>query len=174
MNNLETKKQRLAHLINSKIIDLPKGKFAEKIGISNTQLSFYLNDNVVDRPIKDTDLQKIYQCFPEINPQWLEKGEGEMLRHPNTSKATETRRESPVIPFSYANSGNDYSAHNPQPIQNTGKQQNYDTKTTAQPFIYETNVEQPTEKEKVVERKIKQILVLYDNGNYEEFSSVNL
>ena len=74
---------------------------AERIGIPKQRLSNYINGKSLGS--KTIDL--ILQAFPEINPTWLMKGEGDMLidNHPSgpsintvNQKGNNTQNNGPV------------------------------------------------------------------------------
>ena len=76
-------------------------KMAERIGIPKQRLSNYINGKSLGS--KTIDL--ILQAFPEINPTWLMKGEGDMLidNHPSgpsintvNQKGNNTQNNGPV------------------------------------------------------------------------------
>lgn len=76
-------------------------KMAERIGIPKQRLSNYINGKSLGS--KTIDL--ILQAFPEVNPTWLMKGEGDMLidNHPSgpsintvNQKGNNTQNNGPV------------------------------------------------------------------------------
>lgn len=53
----------------------PKGEFAKTIGTTINNLSVYYHRDRISQPL----IERIKTCFPEVNPEWLETGEGAML-----------------------------------------------------------------------------------------------
>jgi transcriptional regulator with XRE-family HTH domain len=54
---------------------------SEASGMSNATISRILNGKV--EPHKST-IQKIMKCYPELNPNWVLTGNGEMIQDPTT------------------------------------------------------------------------------------------
>ena len=172
MENLDTKGKRLSYLINSRIIDLSKSQLAGLIGISPTLLSFYIND---ERNIKDEHLQKIYKHFPKVSAEWLEQGAGQITRQiPNS-------QHSNLFEFEDETTSNTdiYNVKNDvKPVQEILQNRKIEAETPKilpeQPIITEYVIDKMIEKvvegitEKQTDKKIKQILIFYDNGTFEE------
>ena len=74
MTNFSTQKERILQFIDYKGIS--KNKFYIETGISN---------GVLDKKsgLSMETVEKFYSKFPEINPEWLLTGEGEMLKGSN-------------------------------------------------------------------------------------------
>jgi len=172
MENLDTIGKRLSYLLTSKIIDLSKSQLAELIGISPTLLSFYINDG---RKIKDEYLKEIYKRFPKVSPEWLEHGGIQPLRQiPNSQNRNLFGLENVIN-----SNSNDYAQKSPQINgQNFSENSNFEQKLEKnlleQSFISENIIDKIIEKvvagviEKQTDKKIKQILIFYDNGTFEE------
>jgi len=169
MENLDTKGKRLSYLINSKIIDLSKSQLADLIGISPTLLSFYISGN---RNIKDEHLKEIYKHFPKVNSEWLEQGIGQALRQISNSQS------GTLFGFDDENHSNTdiYTQRNDvKPVQEFPQDRNFEPKT---PVFTETTEKTLPEQTKIVEKiiektidkKIERIVVLYNNGTFEELS----
>ena len=172
MENLDTKGKRLSYLINSKIINLSKSQLADLIGISPTLLSFYINDG---RNIKDEHLKEIYKHFPKVNAEWLELGIEPVLHQISKSQSGN------LFDFDDVNN---YQTDNytpempPKTAQNFSENRNFEQKSEKnipeQTIITENVIEKIIEKvvegitEKQTDKKIKQILIFYDNGTFEE------
>ena len=85
MKNFSTQKDRILQFIEYKGIS--KNKFYNETGISN---------GILDKKsgLSMDTIEKFYSTYPEINPEWLLTGEGEMLKTKNTK--TETNKEESV------------------------------------------------------------------------------
>lgn len=77
MTNFSTQKQRILQFIDYKGIS--KNKFYIETGISN---------GVLDKKsgLSMETIEKFYSTYPEINPEWLLTGEGEMLKETAPTK----------------------------------------------------------------------------------------
>ena len=172
MENLDTKGKRLSYLISNKIIDLSKSQLASLIGISPTLMSFYIND---ERNIKNEHLKEIYNHFPKVNADWLEQGIGQAVRQISNSQS------GTLFGFDDENhlKTNIYIPKNDvksvqRILQDRKNEQEMQKKSTSQPMITENVIEKMIEKvvdgitEKQMGKKVKQILIFYDNGTFEE------
>lgn len=76
MKNFSTQKERIIQFIDYKGIS--KNKFYIETGISN---------GVLDKKsgLSMDTIEKFYSTYPEINPEWLLTGKGEMLKEDNRS-----------------------------------------------------------------------------------------
>ena len=85
MKNFSTQKDRILQVIEYKGIS--KNKFYNETGISN---------GILDKKsgLSMDTIEKFYSTYPEINPEWLLTGKGEMLKSGNTN--TETGKEESV------------------------------------------------------------------------------
>jgi hypothetical protein bfra3_16308 len=85
MKNFSTQKDRILQFIEYK--DISKNKFYNETGISN---------GILDKKsgLSMDTIEKFYSTYPEINPEWLLTGKGEMLKSGNTN--TETSKEESV------------------------------------------------------------------------------
>ena len=85
MKNFSTQKDRILQFIEYKGIS--KNKFYNETGISN---------GILDKKsgLSMDTIEKFYSTYPEINPEWLLTGKGEMLKSGNTN--TETSKEESV------------------------------------------------------------------------------
>lgn len=82
-----TVKQRLIEFIKYK--KLSQNRFEKLIGLSNG----YVNN--ISRSVGASKLQSIIGIFPELNPEWLLTGEGEMLKELETPKYREAKEVDP-------------------------------------------------------------------------------
>lgn len=72
--------ERLTEIIDwlkKERIVLSQAEFSEMVGIHPTQISEMLAGK---RVISERTIYKILRKFPEVNPDWFQDGEGEMLR----------------------------------------------------------------------------------------------
>ena len=85
MKNFSTQKDRILQFIDYKGIS--KNKFYNETGISN---------GILDKKsgLSMDTIEKFYSTYPEINPEWLLTGKGEMLKSGNTN--TEASKEESV------------------------------------------------------------------------------
>jgi len=67
-------KDRVIQLVESK--GVVKETFFEKIGMSSANF----RGNAKKTPLNSTAIENILSTFPDVNPDWLLTGEGEMLR----------------------------------------------------------------------------------------------
>lgn len=80
-----TKQERLRKVFDYLVFSghfSTQGDFANIIGTNKTNLSSAMNGN--EKYLSDSLFGKIAATFPEINTQWLLRGEGEMLKVPAT------------------------------------------------------------------------------------------
>jgi transcriptional regulator with XRE-family HTH domain len=75
MTNVTIVKERLAELM--KAYGLTAGRFAEALGVQASSISHLLSGR--NNPNFDF-LVKLFERFPDINPDWFLRGEGKMLR----------------------------------------------------------------------------------------------
>ena len=85
---MQTTKDRLLEFL--KQIEISQAKFAERVGVSRN----YVN-SMVDNITQNT-VEKIQAAYPDLNIDWLTKGQGEMLRTPT---AADKQKALPLIPF---------------------------------------------------------------------------
>lgn len=96
-----TKHERLAEFMSH--LGLSQDDMAQKWGISQTSVSNYLTD----RWPKPDNLRMLKRAFPQLNIEWLEHGNGEMLEVGNVvneaipiyGKNKEVLRETQTIPL---------------------------------------------------------------------------
>jgi transcriptional regulator with XRE-family HTH domain len=89
---MQTTKDRLLEFL--KQIEISQAKFAERVGVSRN----YVN-SMVDNITQNT-VEKIQAAYPDLNIDWLTKGQGEMLRTPTADTAANTPQKAlPLIPF---------------------------------------------------------------------------
>ena len=162
--------KRLAYFINK--IGMSKGQFADRIGFVQSNLSHYLQGN---RSFSSKLLENIYNQFPNLNPEWLEQGTGQMLRQISNFQSGN------LFGFEDENHSNTdiYSTQNdikspPEILQNKKNEQEIPKKSSEQTIVSEDFIEKMIKKviegisEKQIEKKIKQILIFYDNGTFDE------
>lgn len=88
---MQTTKDRLLEFL--KQIEISQAKFAERVGVSRN----YVN-SMVDNITQNT-VEKIQAAYPDLNIDWLTKGQGEMLRTPTADTAADKQKTLPLIPF---------------------------------------------------------------------------
>ena len=103
-----------------KYLQLSPSQFAEEIGVQRSSISHLISGR--NKPSLEF-IQKVLLRFPEINPQWLLNGEGEMLKSgqelPQVSLFQEVpRHESPEIKK---------EAEKPEPVRAVLKKKPVDT-----------------------------------------------
>lgn len=166
---------------------IASSKFADSCRIPRPTLSQILNGR--NKKVSDEIIGKIHETYPEISVLWLMFGEGEMLNNSNIkiSEAEISEKESnvsskianskPLIqefdfsqPISEKESENKNMQHNSQVVH-------FEQKNTAQHEIplqktSSSTISPPTISFKANEetKKIKKIIILYGDGNYDEFS----
>jgi len=87
MKNFSTQKERILQFIDYKGIS--KNKFYIKTGISN---------GILDKNsgLSMETVEKFYKNFPEINPEWLLTGRGEMLREVESKEKVKEEKSGTV------------------------------------------------------------------------------
>lgn len=87
-------KDRIIQVLENKGIG--KENFYTKIGM--TSASF--RGKAKDSPLNSNAIENILSIIPEINPEWLLTGKGQMLKSENVPVAVKTESEGiPLIPF---------------------------------------------------------------------------
>ena len=121
--------------------NLTPTQFADKTNIQRPKISHIVNGR--NAPSLDV-VQKTLRAFPEINPEWLILGVGNIYRQPNADSRQPTLfDEKPEI--------------TPQVIQQP-------------PTIEQKNiVQQPIVVEKRIEKTVTKIVVFYSDNTFEEF-----
>lgn len=89
MNNGSTIGQRFAQLITA--LKLSNNAFAKSLGKSSTTINYIVDEK--NKPGFDV-LEATLNAYPEVNPDWLIKGNGEMVVE---SKATSNTEESYLL-----------------------------------------------------------------------------
>lgn len=143
-------KDRIAQLIESE--GLTPSKFADLIDVQRSSISHVLAGR--NKPSLDF-LQKIISTFPAVNTDWLLAGIGQMYKGAINSDSSAV---SP-IPRSAEFENNLFSVDNtPKPIYKREEQAN---KTIENKIPLLNNGS---------EKKIKKIVVIYDDFSMEEFT----
>jgi len=162
---------RLGDFINK--IGMSKGQFSKKLGYDEqSNLTHLLNGN---RSFSRSKLLNIYEKFPNLNPEWLEKGIGDMYRQISNSQ------NGTLLPFEDENRSKSViyiSKNDEKPVQEILQDRKKEQETPknsheqtiiSDDFIVKLKkeiVEGITEKQNG--KKIKEILIFYDNGTYEK------
>ncbi|MDE5677937.1 helix-turn-helix transcriptional regulator [Phocaeicola sp.] len=145
-------KERIAQIIQKE--DITAAQFADKIGISHSNLSHILNGR--NKPSLEV-VMKIHKACDYISLKWLLYGEGEMETDVDSNN---------TIPFSSSlfdeNSlfATDHPALPEYHKGNEEKQASYPTKEVVRQEI--KYIEVPA-------KKITEIRIFFDNGTYETF-----
>ncbi|EKB60958.1 helix-turn-helix domain-containing protein [Bergeyella zoohelcum] len=85
MENFTNLSDRIRQIIDYKGISI--NKFSLQIGVSNSYFNKILRDN---NSVGSDKIEKILREYPEINPEWLILGSGEMFKNNNTITQTTT------------------------------------------------------------------------------------
>lgn len=85
MENFTNLSDRIRQIIDYKGISI--NKFSLQIGVSNSYFNKILRDN---NSVGSDKIEKILREYPEINPEWLILGNGEMLKNIDTITQTTT------------------------------------------------------------------------------------
>ena len=158
---------RLFELIDVK--DLSKQQFAEIVGISPSMLSHFKNGT---HKVTLETQEKICQKFPDVRPEWLRYGTGQMFRQISNSHSGNL--------FGFVDDNTSYTniyteKNNVKSNVILDENKNFPPKNEnsvpEQPKIVE--VEKVIEKivEVPVDKKISKIIVMYNNGTFEEIFS---
>jgi hypothetical protein len=127
--------------------------FADAIGLPRPVMSHILAGR--NKPSLEV-VQKILSQFSDVNPLWLLLGEGEMLKSLDIKKTgtTPSAAPQPDAFFDESQNGAEQSANSLKPeIENT---------VTAPNALASSN------------KKIKQVLLMYEDGTFESFNSQSL
>lgn len=79
LQNFDEIKVRILHFAENQKI--PMGVFFEKIAVSSSNFA----GKGAESSLKSDNIVKVLNTFPEINPDWLLLGKGEMLRKPDNT-----------------------------------------------------------------------------------------
>lgn len=91
---MKTIVEKLKEYLAQKMIPISLAE--KKIGLSNGSLSKPFNTGTT---IKTDTLEKFLNHFSDINPDWLLKGKGQMLKEPNEENEQATKKSSQLIPL---------------------------------------------------------------------------
>lgn len=86
-------KRRILDLIEFKKITIQK--FFELTGIKRG----FLDSDKLNQAVSDKHLAMIFASFPDVNPEWLITGKGEMLRNPAPAPSIQQDRSGTGIPL---------------------------------------------------------------------------
>lgn len=121
--------------------NLTPTQFADKTNIQRPKISHIVNGR--NAPSLDV-LQKTLLAFPEINPEWMIMGMGNMYRHNGDPRQPTLFDEKPELPLPPATS-----------TDNSTVQQN----APQQPIVVENRIE----------KIVSKIVVFYSDNTFEEF-----
>lgn len=132
-------------------LNMSQSEFAQATGVSPSALTQLKNSN---GNLSIDNVMKITKAFPNISLEWLISGEGQMWKHTEDSGEPNLFSNSEVN-NSISNNYDAKTAYNyTQKIQ--GKQQNKNSIDSIA--------------EKIVYRKVKKIIIFYDDGKFDEFN----
>jgi transcriptional regulator with XRE-family HTH domain len=163
ITEMEEQVERIKRIIDESRLN--QAEFAEKVGVSASNLSQVLNPDRYARPPGDKLLKKILIAFPDINEDWLFNGQGLMKK----SEATRM-----VVADS-----NDLFGHSSTPnlknsgVNSSGGQVEDEKARKSGVKTGEKIIENPEFKtvtgSVAIERKIVQIIVYYSDNTFEVF-----
>jgi plasmid maintenance system antidote protein VapI len=122
-------------------------KFADTIGITRSSMSHIVSGR--NKPSMDM-VQKILQHYPEVNPDWLILGQGDMFR----------QKKVPQEPNLFSNI-----------IETDSLSVNYNEKTNVHPTDVISEITKRHEEEQPKtssQRKIERVVVFFSDKTYEE------
>jgi len=127
---------------------IASSKFADEIGIQRSSMSHILSGR--NKPSLDI-IQRILRKFPHINSDWLILGVGDMY--------DKTANNLSLFDNTEDNSVNNTEEETPETIENIVEEE--------AGVEYHSNKQQTVNKP-VYTKKIKKIMVFYDDGSFEE------
>ncbi len=175
-----TEKQRVEKIIQN--YGYADGQFAQEIGIQNSTLSHILNGR--NRPSLDV-MQKILRRFPEIAPDWLITGQGNMLRktaqahtpnlfmdadsssHPQTEQVPQHSTQ-----FRQADSPSsrvDVRSVDPEPYKQLKETELSSTEDNLKSKIQSVISQQDVQI--AINKKVTKIIVYFSDHSFQEFES---
>jgi DNA-binding Xre family transcriptional regulator len=170
--------ERLEAIMNSEKID--RQEFSQLTGISNSTLTQAKNRTKINFRLEN--YEKILECFPNINRDWLIWGEGTMLREISKSQQPSlfdvddvTESKSDGYEQKNANSDAAVSPVITQKIENSGFSANLqlsNEKSTATP----TENSAPSTRIEYIEispKKVQKIILYYSDNTFQEFEGKN-
>ncbi|MBT3421795.1 MAG: helix-turn-helix domain-containing protein [Bacteroidetes bacterium] len=167
---MEKLTNRIKELLESN--NLNPSKLADQIGINRSRLSHILTGR--NNPSLEI-IQGILTHYPQINPDWLLSGEGQMYRNDDHSVHPEEDLEANKEPtndlFSYKQpASKEISKSQPLEIEKDRSQLIENENLESKKDALETNMEKmdvlgkKSSKNRV---SIKMVTILYDNNEYE-------
>lgn len=167
-----TDKERIAMIMQVK--ELQAKAFAEATGISTASLSHILNDR--NKPTLAI-FKAIVSAFPDLNPEWVVFGMGDMMKQQSGDQQTpvprhETSQQSQTEVNHQATAAANALSEGLLPFADFAQAQ-MQQRAQKQPSKQEESAPVVKEVVKVVEkkpRKIVEIRVFFDDGTYEAFS----
>ncbi len=174
--------QRIQKIIRYK--NLTSSRFADKIGVPRSTISHILSER--NKPSLEV-IQKILDAFPDLQTQWLVRGEGQMVKGEHTLFPEEdfndteqdtmhykTQQEKPV------DEKDEFSSISSQ------ENKNDDTETSSREILKgEEGISRTKEMERTSQSretaekketpatarqgKIVRVLLFYDNGRFKEY-----
>lgn len=153
-------KLRLQTLLTSE--KMPSSKFAEIIGVNRSSISHLLSGR--NNPSLDV-LQKVLVKFPQINPDWLLLGQGNMYRNKNNANLLSTPN---VLPFKEDIAVKEALEQTYKPEKDENMVGFKETKET--PVYERKNEEKPSVKPSQESiKKLEKIMFFYTDHTFEVF-----
>jgi transcriptional regulator with XRE-family HTH domain len=134
---------------------LTSSRFADKIGVQRPALSHVLNGR---NKVSLEMVTKILKAYPEVSPDWLIQGEGEMLKEHAliTSEEGESRNEDIAIAAQSASVPSLFDGQTPNTESHTVSSDNPEQKV-----IY---MDRPA-------KSITKIMIFFSDDTFETFTS---
>ena len=148
-------KVRIAALIKQE--KLSYGQFAEKVGMSNSNVSHLVGGR--NKPSLDL-VENILSAFPKLNPDWLISGKEPMYRQETQPRPTS------LFDFEKENLGTKQVLDEPPLRKNVSENPAKEIKTDETASKVEITPPAAPPDSKIV----KKIVVFYSDATYEEFN----
>lgn len=150
---------------------LTPSKFADVIGVQRSNISHILSGR--NKPSLDFIL-KVLEKFPDISSDWLIKGEEDQ-----NSIVVEQEEDTPLLPFQADQNLNEMpkpdSTFKGSKIENLPPFIQEPVKNQQENPLKQPQVDIKVQNDSVVqpnsEKRIKRVIVFYDDNSFEEFSS---
>lgn len=162
---------RIKMLMEQKMIS--KTAFAESIGITGAQLShIYSGRNNVSLAIA----MQVLNAYPEVNIEWLLYGKGQMSRLNNLNDKQGFVSEDKIqgeINFENLDSNSEISNFSPQTDFGLNQPENLKTDEiqTLKQQIEVLSQKLELAEAKICQRRIKRVIVYYDDNSFDEFEN---
>jgi plasmid maintenance system antidote protein VapI len=151
-------KDRIIRLMETE--GFPSSKFADEIGIQRAVISHITTGR--NEPSKDVII-KILERFPDINPDWLLLGRGNMRRNKTDDVPRRTETETRRLPNLFEN------AAQIRPEEKKAPEIRKETETKRPIEATQQPVKEIFGIKETPARKVARIMVFYSNNTYETF-----